>query len=154
NLAAPSSCTSYTQSSVNGSTSPNKWFNIYTKPNGADIGLPVAAVKSSSNLGTVTVQEILNPTVPVAPNGVKYMQRYYNFECTQNSGSPKQIRLFFSDSEFDALKTATGQGSATAEDLNISHYDGSNENCSPVGNSSNTYTLISAVSATEIGSSG
>lgn len=153
-LPAPATCTSYTQASVNGSTAPNKWFNIFSKPDGANIGVPVAAIKSSVNLGTVTVQEILNPTVPVSPGGVKYMQRYYNFESTNGSSSSKQVRLFFTDSEFDALKTATGLNSSIADDLNISHYDGTNENCTPVGNGSSTYTLISAVSATEIGSSG
>ncbi|MEO6757961.1 MAG: fibronectin type III domain-containing protein [Saprospiraceae bacterium] len=153
-LPEPGSCTSFTQASVNGNTAPNKWFNIYTQPDIGNIGQPVAAIKSSANLGTVTVQEIRNPTVPTAPNGVKYMQRYYNFESSQNSGASKQVRLFFSDSEFADLKNATGLGSATAEDLNISHYDGTNENCTPVGNGSNTYTLLTNVTATEIGGSG
>ena len=56
-LPTPTSCTAFTQSSVNGSTAPNKWFNIFTRPDGANIGVPVAAVKSSVNLGVVTVQE-------------------------------------------------------------------------------------------------
>ncbi len=153
-LPSPSGCTAYSETTVDGSVAPNKWFNIYTKPNGGNIGLPVAAIKSSVNLGTVTVQEILNSTVPSGPSGLNYMQRYYNFESTQNASAGKQVRLFFTDNEFSAFKTATGQNAATTEDLNISHYDGTNEDCTPVGNGSNTYTLISAVSATAIGSSG
>ncbi len=154
NLPNPTTCTSYTQSSVNGSTAPTKWFNIFSKPGSLNIGVPVAAVKSSVDLGTVTVQEIRNNTVPAATNGVKYMQRYYNFECTQNSSASKQIRLFYTDSELSFLKTATGQGSATMEDLNISHYDGINENCTPIGNGSSSHSVISAVAATGIGASG
>lgn len=153
-LPAPGGCTAYAQSSVDGSIAPGKWFNIFTKPDNVNIGVPMAAVKSSSNLGTVTVQEILNSSVPTAPNGVKYMQRYYNFESTQGSSASKQIRLFFTDDEFSALKTATGLNSATVQDLNISHYDGTNEDCTPVGNGSNTYTLLTAVAGTEIGGSG
>jgi hypothetical protein len=153
-LPSPSTCTSYTQTSVTGNTAPDKWFNIYTKPNSADIGLPVAAVKSSVNLGTVTVQEIKNATVPTSASGIKYMQRYYNFECTQNAAVPKQIRLFYTNTELDALKTATGLLSNIAEDLNISHYDGINENCVPSDNANTGFSAITAVAAQSIGSSG
>ncbi len=150
----PGGCTSYAQSSVNGSTAPTKWYNIYTKPDGGNVGLPVAAVKSSVNLGTVTVQEIVNASVPISNGNVYYMQRYYNFECTQNAAAAKQIRLFYKNTELDALKAITGQSSATAESLNISHYDGTNEDCTPNNNGANTYTVITSVAATDIGSSG
>jgi len=147
-------CTTYTQTSVNGNTAPTKWFNIYTKPDAGNIGLPVAAVKTSNNLGTVTVKKIRYTSVQAAPNGVKYMQRYYNITSSQNSGSgTKQVRLFYTDDELDNLKSAANQPSGTADDLNISHYDGANEDCTPNNNTSNGATLISNVTATSIGSS-
>lgn len=153
-LPEPSTCTSWTQTSVNGNNAPNKWFNIYTKPNSADIGLPIAAVKSTVNLGTVTVQEIKNATIQSSAGGIKYMQRYYNFSSTQNAAASKQVRLFYTDTELEALKTATGLPGNTAEDLNISHYDGTNENCTPLDNNNTGFTLLTAVTAQSIGSSG
>ena len=150
----PSSCTSYTQANVNASATPDKWFNIYSKPNGYNIGQTVAAVKSALDLGTVTVQEIRNSNVQTAPNGVKYMQRYYNINASQNSSGPKSVRLFYADSELSSYKTATGQSGNTAEDLNISHYEGAVEDCTPNNNSSNGTTLLTDVSATSIGASG
>lgn len=147
-------CTSYTQTSVNGSATPDKWYNVYSQPTGYNIGQTVAAVKSPLNLGTVTVQEIRNSSVPTAPNGVKYMQRYYNINSTLNQGGPKQVRLFYSDSELNSLKTATGLTAKSADDLNISHYDGVSEDCTPNNNASTGTTLLTDVSATSIGSSG
>ncbi|MBP6827231.1 MAG: fibronectin type III domain-containing protein [Saprospiraceae bacterium] len=153
-LAEPgASCTTYTQSLVNGAAAPNKWFNIYSKPDAANIGLPVAAIKTGNNLGTVTVKEIRNSTVQAAPNGVKYMQRYYDVTCTQNQSGAKQVRLFFTNTELENLKTAANLPSNTADDLNISHYDGTTEDCTPNNNLPAGTTLITNVSPTEIGSS-
>ncbi|MCC7246792.1 MAG: T9SS type A sorting domain-containing protein, partial [Saprospiraceae bacterium] len=157
-IATPTtSCQSYT-ATVNGSATgySTLWFNVYSKPGTYDIGKPVAAIKTSQNLGTVTVQETRNASVQTHPNGVKYMQRYFNVNSSQNTTGSKSVRLFHTDTELSAFKTATGMGSATAEDLNISHYDGTTENCTPNDNTSGTVTLINGgnVTATSIGSSG
>ena len=83
------------------------------------------------------------------------MQRYYNFASTLNNGAPKDVRLFFSNGEFGDYKDATQLTSRTINDLKISHYDGTSENCSPNDNSTNpaNYNTIVPV-ATSIGSSG
>ncbi len=148
------SCPSYTQTLVNGAAAPNKWFNIYTKPNNFNIGLPVAAVRSSANLGTVTVKANRYTSVQTAPNGVKYMQRYYTFSSSLNQGGAKDVRLFYTDAELNSLKVAVNLPGNTAEDLNISHYDGTVEDCTPNNNNANGTTLITDVTATDIGGSG
>ena len=152
-LPNPSSCATYTQTQCNGSTAPTKWFNIYTRPATANLGVPVAAVKSSVNLGTVTVQEILNPSVLSAPNGVKYMQRYYAITSSVNTSAARDIRLFYTDTEFDALKSAAGMPSAVPENLNISRFTASASDCS-IANNVGTSVLNSNVTATSIGASG
>jgi len=154
-LANPgASCKTYTQNLVNGSTAPDKWFNVYSKPSGGVLGLPILAVKSSANLGTVTAKEILNSSVQTATNGVKYMQRYYNISSSLNPTAARQIRLFFTDTELDNLKIATGQTSLSAEDLNVSKFNGSTLNCTPNNNANSNVSLITNVAATSIGNSG
>lgn len=152
-LPSPGSCTAYTQASCNGATAPTKWFNIYTRPVTADLGIPVAAVKSSVNLGTVTVREILNPSVLAAPNGVRYMQRYYAITSSQNTSAARDIRLFYTDTEFGNLKSAAGLPSAVPEDLNISRFTAGTADCS-IANNTGTSVLNTNVTATSVGSSG
>lgn len=155
-LPAPASCTTYAEEDINGSTAPNKWFNIYTRPSNGNIGVPVAAVRTALNLGTVSVSLIANTSVPASSSGVKYMQRYYNFSSTLNETGSKDIRLFFTNTELSNYKTATSLPSFTADDLNISHYDGTNEDCTPNNNNNNNFTTIpnTSISSTQIGSSG
>jgi hypothetical protein len=144
-------CTSYSMQLVNGTGNPDKWFNIYTRPNNFDIGLPVAAIRTSQNLGTVTVQKRRYNSVQTSGNGVKYMQRYYNIASSLNSSGNKDVRIFHTQAELDNLKAATGSNE-TAADLNITHYDGVNENCVPADNNG-VHTLITDVDAAYIGPS-
>jgi hypothetical protein len=154
-LPTPTTCTTYRQGRVDGASAPNKWFNIYSRPGSANTGLPIAAVKSNVNLDTVRVQEIRSSSVPTAANGVRYMQRYFNFSSTQNNNAPKEVRLFYTTAEFTNLRTAVNQPSASIDDLNIYHYDGVNEDCTPNNNSTSTgVQVITNVSATSIGTSG
>lgn len=144
------SCVSYSMQQVNADA--NKWYNIYTRPSTFNIGFPVAAIRTTTNLGTVTVQKQRYNSVQTAGNGVKYMQRYCNITSSLNQSGNKQVRLFYTDPELDALNVAAG-ASGTADDLNITHYDGINENCSLTDNNG-VRTLISNVNATYIGNSG
>jgi hypothetical protein len=148
----PGTCTSYTVSA----TTANKWHNVYTKPNGGDVGKPVAAVRSATSLGTVTVQEI-KTSLPIlsTANGVEYMQRYYAVTNNQNSGAARDIRFFYTTQEFSDFKDAVtpAMPSATTEDLNISRYNTSPFNCTPTNNTGSG-TLNTAVTATGIGTSG
>jgi hypothetical protein len=147
------SCTNYPTSAV-GTSAANtgKWVNLYNKPDGFNIGRPVAAVKSSVNLGNVTVSALKSTSIQQTGNGVKYMQRYYNFAASTNTAGARDVRLFFTDTELDFLKSVTSTA-YTAADLNISHYDGSNENCTPNDNAASS-VLISNVADTYIGSTG
>lgn len=154
-LPEPTTCASYTQTGVNGSTTPSKWYNIYSKPNSGDIGPPVLAIRSTSNLGTVTVQEIKNSLpIPSTGNGVKYMQRYYAITNTTNTTAARDIRLFYTDIEFADFRSAfVPVSTASIDDLNISRYNASPYNCTPTNNNGSG-TLITNVTGTSIGSSG
>ncbi len=149
---APTACATYTQSA----TTTNKWHNVYTKPNLGDVGTPVAAVRSTTSLGTVTVQEI-KTSLPIlsTANGVEYMQRYYAITNSQNTSAARDIRLFYTTQEFNDFKAAVtpAMPSATTEDLNISRYNVTPFNCTPTNNTGSG-TLNTAVTATEIGASG
>lgn len=156
-IPTSSTCaTTYTEGNIDGSSAPGKWFNLYTHPANNDTGVPIAAVKSNVDLGTVSTNLIINTSVPTSSAGVKYMHRYYNFTSSTNNTASKDMRLFFTNTEFNNYKTATGLTSLTTDDLNISHYDGTNEDCTPDNNGASTYTVLSgnAVTPTAIGSSG
>lgn len=132
------SCVVYSEI-VNGSSNPNKWFNIYTKPNVFNIGLPIAAVKTNQNLGTVTLRATRTNNPPLA-GGHHYMQRYFDFSCSVNPNSTKEVRLLYTETELNNLKVASGNNGPAA-DLLADHYDGQNEDCTPTNNNGVTTTL-------------
>ncbi|MBK8556043.1 MAG: fibronectin type III domain-containing protein [Lewinellaceae bacterium] len=143
-------CINYTETVNN----PNIYYNFYTKPVQYSLGLPVAALKASNNLGTVTLSATRSSSVQQSTSGVYYMQRYVNFNSSlSGSSGTKNVRLLYTQNELSNLQAASGNA-GTIDDLNITHYDGSNEDCQLSNNSNGTYTLISAVNATNIANSG
>ncbi len=143
------SCTNYVRA-VNGSSNPNKWFNIYTQPTPFDIGLPILAIKTGQNLGNVTVRAIRTGS-PVYHNGHFYMQRYFDISCTNSANSPKMLRTLYTESELTNLVNASGY-TGSPGDLLIQHYDGTNEDCTPTNNSGSV-TVLTPV-ATSVANSG
>jgi hypothetical protein len=129
--ALSTTCTNYVRS-VNGSSNPDKWFNIYTQPSPFDIGLPILAIKTGENLGNVTVKAV-RTNAPVYHSSHFYMQRYFDISCTNNANSPKMLRTLYTESELTALVNASGYN-GNAGDLLLTHYDGVNEDCTPTNN--------------------
>lgn len=152
NFALPNlsgSCVVYSET-VNGASNPDKWFNIYTKPTAFNIGLPIAAVKTSQNLGTVTLRATRTASPPYAGSHF-YMQRYLDFACSANPNSPKDVRLLYTGTELNNLMAASGYNGSAA-DLLADHYDGQNEDCNP-GNNNGVTTVLAPVQVQYIGAS-
>ncbi|MEI6412160.1 MAG: M12 family metallo-peptidase, partial [Bacteroidota bacterium] len=146
-----STCTGYTLSSVNGTSDPNRWWNIYTNATGIEIGQLVGAIKTSQNLGTVTLKA--NSSNPGHATGnYYYMGRYYDIQSTVAPNSAVTVRMFYKQSDLTALQSLLGNNNITINDLDALHYDGTNEDCSFSNNGSGTYTAISNAAATQIGS--
>ncbi len=146
--ALSTTCTNYVRS-INGSSNPSKWFNIYTQPNPFDIGLPILAIKTAHNLGNVTVRAIRTNS-PSYHNSHFYMQRYFDISCTNNANQPKMVRTLHTNSELTALVNASGYN-GTAGDLLMTHYDGVNEDCTPTNNNG-PFSVLTPV-ATSVGNS-
>ena len=112
----------------------------------------VATVQpNGNNLGELTFQVNDLATVPQANNGVYYMPRYFNVECSggpdcPNSGNFPQgdvtLGLYFETPELNDYNTAGGTN-YTFGSLNGTHFDGANENCTLNDNGTGSYTLIS-----------
>ena len=135
----------------------NHWYNIYTVPATHEVGEIIAALKPGpQNLDTVWCQLNNLETIPVAGNGVAYMPAYFNFRSKKEPKGPVTLRLFFYDTEFDALKTAANDPGATIEDLNATHFTGRFQDCELAGNEygPGDTTLITAVDGVPCGTSG
>ncbi len=123
-------CNNFNLVNVNG----NNWWD-FTDGNGK----VVASLNPQGNsLGTVSLDMrhygtgVSNIPATTLFN-VKYMPRYYNWECSAypsgNFPTPVLVRVYYKDAELNDYKTATSQPSLTSANLNIYHYDGINENC-------------------------
>lgn len=141
--ALSTTCTNYVRS-INGSTNPDRWFNIYTQPTPFNIGLPILAIKTPHNLGNVTVRAIRTNS-PAFHNNHFYMQRYFDISCTNNANQPKMVRTLHTNNELTALVNASGYN-GTYADLLMTHYDGPNEDCTPTNNSG-SFTTLTPVAA-------
>jgi len=144
---------------VNGSAvSGDRWYNIYTQPSPFEVGQIVAAIKpGSQNLDTVWCQINNIDTIPMDNVGQPYMPAYFNFRSKIAPVGPISLRLFFYNSEFEALKKKAAQPAATIEDLNATHYRGPFQNCLLPGNVYTNpahYELLTAVDGVTCGASG
>ncbi len=148
----------YSVTGVNGLASGgNRWYNIYTTPNVLEIGDIVAAIKpGEQDLGTVSVQLNVTDTIPIAQNVTPYMPAYYNFSSTLPAIAPVQLRLFYYNAEFDRLKLVAAEPAATIDDLNVTNYEGPDEDCNQLNNNFGVglATYIPTVTAVPMGASG
>jgi hypothetical protein len=131
-----------TSGSVNGVTG-NSWFPVLD----GSSKLIAAINPGTNNLGTVTVQVNDMAAVPLDGDNKHYLPRYWNFESSNFAGiaSPFpsgniSVRIYLLDAELTAYNTAAGL-SATAAQLNLTHYAGSNEDCNILNNNYSTAIL-------------
>lgn len=128
-------CQSYFLNSVKG----NQWYDFTdatgkviasVNPNGNNLGY-VGLYAKHFGLGTTNIPR--NPK-----NNKRYLPRYFNFYSSaypNNSfPSPVKLRLYYKNSEFEDYKMATGQASLLREELRITHYNGTNEDCDMANN--------------------
>lgn len=143
-------CTNYTLGSVNGTSDPNRWWNIYTNAAGISIGQLVGAVKTSQNLGTVTLKA-KSGAPGQATGNLYYLGRYYDIQSGTAPSSAVTVRMFYKQSDLTALQSLLGNNGITINDLDALHYDGTNEDCAFGNNGGSMYTTISNAVATQIG---
>jgi len=137
----------------------NHWYNIYTVPSIYEIGGLVAAIKPGpQDLDSVWCQISNFDSIQVSGNGIAYLPAYFNFKSKNAPVGPVSLRLFFYDSEFEALKAKVNNPSATIDDLNATHYRGILQDCEipkniygPLGSN---YDLITDVDGIHVGTSG
>ena len=133
-------CDSYTVNGVAGSN----WHHIY---NGGNI---VASINANGqDLGTVFVEMRDNGTAiekaedTGAPGTLrKIMPKYFNFDADNVFANPVTVRLYYTDTELNDFNAFNPVSSHTVSDLDVTHYDGTFENCSIDDNTSGTSTLI------------
>lgn len=126
-------------------------------------GKLIASVNpNGQNLGTVTLQTMHAglgtgniPTNPI--NNKRYLPRYYNFTSSNypagNFPSPVQVRLYYTNSELEDYKTITNQPTLAKENLMVTHYNGTAEDCN-MANNANQGEMLAAPTVAGFTSSG
>lgn len=137
----------------------DRWYNVFSMPDLLDLGDLVLAVKPGpQNLDTFFCKAVISDTIPITPFGVAYLPMYFQVSWSNAAATlPVEIRLFFLDDEFSALKSAANAPLATIEDLNVSYYNGVNQDCYLNNNdyplSSSPVTIITNVAANDLSAS-
>lgn len=99
------------------------WKNIADPLNPSKI---LASVKDNGlTLGTITADVYVDATPPVYA-GRKYMQRHYVIKPATQPGQAIQVRLYFTDAEFNTFRAAENSV-ITLSDLAILKYQGPTE---------------------------
>ncbi len=105
---------------------------------------------NGNNLGTVTLDVNDLATVPQADSNVFYMPRYFDFNCTGGADCPSSgsfpqgnvtVGFYFETFELDDYNASTGS-TYTFSDLNATHFDGINENCTLDDNGTGNYAVV------------
>ncbi len=117
-------CDEYITTGVAGSN----WHNIYDSsnkivasinPNGQTLGNVTIQMRDGGNVETQNINGIDVKTIP----------RYFNFNADNTFANDVSIRLYLLDAELTEFNTTSPPTSYTISDLQINHYDGSNEDC-------------------------
>lgn len=126
-------------------------------------GKPLAAINAPTgvNLGTVTLRTMSASTVGTTSSSssstVKLLPRYFQLSASNYSSGgtfPDEVGviLYFTNSDLTALNNSTlgsnGASTHTASQLNLTHYNGTNQDCSfgnNVYSNTNTELLSSSV---------
>lgn len=160
-LTSPSTCTSYPSSTANICTNGasvsgvtgNRWFTFSDEGSSSERKIILGLNPNGQNLGTVTVREITWTSAQTSTNGIGYLPRYFEIASTTAPSSAVTIRLFFTQADLDKLNTLLSS-SYTFGDMNVTHYDGTNEDCVQSNNAINVGSLVNpAPTAVQVGSS-
>jgi hypothetical protein len=103
------------------------------------------AIKSTSNLPNLTISFQDNAT-PLSHNGQFYLPRYFNITSSTPPSGLVDIVLFHRNDELTAYNSSSANSSTTST-LEVSYYDGTNEDCSPSNNVSGTVGTIPITTA-------
>ena len=124
------------------------WHNIYAN-SGDSI---IASINShGQDLGTLTIEmrDASNNIEEYEDIGDgqlrKTLPKFYNFYSEIDPTNSVSIRLYFSDSElqdFNNSNLGSGVSNFLMSDLDITHYDGTNEDCYMSNNEGGTFTKI------------
>ena len=113
-----SALTSTSSSCVQGS-----WKDFY---NGSSSSQLICSIKDNgNNLGLTNVNVYTDAAVSFC-NGTPYMQRHYVIKPQNQPGSAVQVRLYFTQAEFDAFNAASTTVN-TMSDMGITKYQGPTE---------------------------
>ena len=112
-------------------------------------GGTVALISPNGNdLGTVNGQVNILNAVPQANNNIYYLPRYFNFNCNGPDCSAATfpngavtLTLFNNSTDLVAYNTANSS-SFLSDDLYITHYNGTNENCTLNDNANTTFSIL------------
>jgi hypothetical protein len=110
------------------------WRNLYAS-NSLHINGPLlAAIKTTEDLGAITIQSEILSDPPVLPSGQKILPRYFNIEPENAPLAPVTVRLFFTPEDLATFNLTPPVTIATPFQLGVTHYDGNDEDCDPANN--------------------
>jgi hypothetical protein len=115
------------------SAQSDRWINLYGTRQDFEDGPLLAALRTSENLGPITISVKRTTNAPVLANGLKLLPRYFNINTTKQPQFPVQLRLFYSIEDYMQFLTAPIPVDSVPV---FTFYDGMNEDCSPFNNGS------------------
>lgn len=111
------------------STGSGQWQYLY-----AEGGVIAAINDNGNNLGSISGEVFLhNGPVRTDGNGHRYLDRNFHLTTTQAPATPVSLRLYFRDTEYNALAAADPLVT-DPEELSLTRFSGSAENCDPSDN--------------------
>jgi len=139
-------CEAYLLNGVSGTN----WHNIYKgdniiasiNPNGQDLGGVTVEMRDGGSVESYDING----------NAAKTIPRYINFNSDNTFNSEVSIRLYILQSELTEYNNTAPFTSDEITDLQINHYDGTNENCDFGDNEGNGALIQSSEIATGIAS--
>ncbi len=131
------------------------WRNLYAANNLHINGPLLAAVKTTEDLGAISISTEILSDPPVLPSGQKMLPRYFNIEPEYAPQAPVQVRLFFTPEDLAAFNLTLPVSNAIPFDLSVTHYDGAEEDCDPTNNALVAGSLpVQPATALLVGSNG
>ncbi|MBK8968694.1 MAG: fibronectin type III domain-containing protein [Lewinellaceae bacterium] len=134
---------------------PGAWKNLYAESSQHVTGLLLGAIKSQNNLGKITISNEILTVAPVLSNGQKFIPRYFNIETQYPLQQPATLRLFFNANDLNSFNSTPPVDSVDIFQLGLSHYDGTNEDCTPNNNSIvGSFIPVKLADAVQVGNNG
>jgi|GEM_PF-2459477 len=99
------------------------WKTIYDVPTNSVIA---SVDDNRNNLGTLTGTAYVDAGPGTLPNGERYLARHFVINSANAAATPINLRLYFTDAEFQALMAADPR-IQSVDDLSVTQYDGPGE---------------------------